>query len=239
MSKQYQNIFGNGNKGDGDQPTGSLRDRISVPSSGHKTERLSYIFFGNTFLKADSKILKEYGLGRHFRALPIVIEPDDLNHTSQLRLLKNVPTLEAADSKKDDRASNLQTAHNLFRSANAKDLYRRILLGATLHRCSLPAQMMPQLPCILRDAFNQVWPIHLKRANCPAAHVAVLESSFRNLDMQPLKGQHPNSGIFGITQYADISRLWEPWFCPGRRQHMRKALGMGGASVGPTRQYDL
>jgi hypothetical protein len=224
MSKQYQSIFGNGNKGNGDQPTGSLRNRIPVPSSGHKTERPLYIPFGNTVLKEDSKTLKEYGFGRHSRALLIAIEPDDMNHTGQSRSSKNTPTLEAADNKKDDRASDLQTTHNPFRSTNAKDLYRRILLGAALHRRSLPAQVMPKHPCIFRDTFNRVWPIHLKRANSPTAHAAVLESSFRNLDMQPHKGQHPSSGILSVTQYADISRLWEAWFCPGRRQHMRKAF---------------
>jgi hypothetical protein len=169
-----------------------------------------------------------------------------MNHISRLqlrlRLRKDIPTLEAADSKKDDRALDLQITHNPFHSTDAKDLNRRILPGAALHQRSLPTQAMPQHPCRFRDTFNWVWPIHLKRANNPAARVAVLKPSFRNLAMQLFKRQHPNSGVLGITQYADISRLWEAWFCSGRRQHMRKAFRKWEGEkvrVCPACQYDI
>jgi hypothetical protein len=75
-----------------------------------RTERQLLILFSNAVLREDSKTLKEYGLGKRFGALCIVIEPDDMNNPSPLRFFKDFPTLEAADSKKDDSASDLLTS---------------------------------------------------------------------------------------------------------------------------------
>jgi hypothetical protein len=101
-----------------------------------RTERPLLIFFSNAVLREDSKTLKEYGLGKRFGALCIVIEPDDMNHSSLLRPFKDFPMLEAADSKKDDGASDLLTSHYPFRRANVKCSYEQRFLWNGFYQCA-------------------------------------------------------------------------------------------------------
>jgi hypothetical protein len=287
IKERYRSFFRDGNKGTGDQPNGSIRERLSAPSSEHKTidkdtlsklrncslaecrpsgftkglrselsgdaivdsrnrglaphseaqdvillvfelgsptssflrftiktpmltvgdlrrqlacelkrtKRQLHILFSNAVLREDSKTLKDYGLGKRLGALCIVIESDDMNHPSPLRLFKDFPTLEAAPSKRDDGTSDLLTSHYPFRHANAWN---------ELHQRSVAEQWMPLRHSLLLSSFVLL------------EHSAALQLSFGELGMQPIPGGHPNSGIVDVAQGVDIRRLWEMLFCPGK-----------------------
>jgi hypothetical protein len=178
-----------------------------------RTERQLHIFFSNAVLREDSKTLKEYGVGKRFGALCVVIAQDGMNHPSGLRLFKDFPTLEAADSKKDDVALDLRSSHYPFRHTYAKDLYRQIIIGNAPHPRPLAAQLVSWLLSIFQvpSTFLMDIPLVWVTAGCFAA----LQTSFRNLGTQPIPGGQPDDGIVSVAQDVDICRLWEMWFCPG------------------------
>lgn len=277
IKERYWSIFGHGNKGTGDQPNGSIRERLSAPSSEHKTidkgtlsklrncslaecrppeftkglrselsgdaivdwgnrgpaphsearaiillvfelgsptssflrftietpmltvgdlrrqlacelkrtKRQLHILFSNAVLREDSKTLEDYGLGKWFQPLCIVIESDDMNHPSPLLLFKDFPTLEAADSKRDDGTSDLLTSHYP---------YEHRFLWNELHQRSAAEQWMPLRHSLFLTPF------------------VLLELSAA---LQRIPGGHPDSGIVDVAQGVDIRRLWEVLFCPG------------------------
>lgn len=165
-----------------------------------RTERQLHIFFSNAVLREDSKTLKEYGLGKRFGALCIVIEPDDMNHPSPLQFFKDFPMLEAADSKTDDGASDLLTSHYSFRRANVKCSYEQRFLWNGFYQC---AQSMS-------------WHDSLSLAPLALSNLAAaLCLSCWKLEMQSTPGEHPDNGIIGVAQGVDIRRLWEMLFCLG------------------------
>jgi hypothetical protein len=295
IKERYWSNFGNGNKGTGDQPNGSIRERLPAPSSEHKTidkdtlsklrncslaecrppeftkglrselsgdaivdsrnrgpaphseaqdiillvfelgsptssflrftietpmltvgdlrrqlacglkrtKRQLHILFSNAVLREDSKTLKDYGLGKWLGALCIVIESDDMNHPSPLRLFKDFPTLEATDSKKDDGASDLLTSHYPFRHTNVGCLHERRFP----HQRSEAAQSL--LP---RDSLF-LGPLLL--SPLLLSPFIFLALSVWKSGMQPIPGERPDNGIVGVAQGVDIRRLWEILFCPG------------------------
>jgi hypothetical protein len=295
IKERYWSNFGNGNKGTGDQPNGSIRERLPAPSSEHKTidkdtlsklrncslaecrppeftkglrselsgdaivdsrnrgpaphseaqdiillvfelgsptssflrftietpmltvgdlrwqlacelkrtKRQLHLLFSNAVLREDSKTLKDYGLGKRFQALCIVMESDDMNHPSPLRLFKDFPTLEAADSKRDDGTSDLLTSHYPFRHANAECLHEHRFLWNKLHQRPVAEQWMPLRHSLFLAPF-----VLLELS-------AALQLSLRESGMQRIPGGHPDNGIVDVAQGVDIRRLWEVLFCPG------------------------